>query len=111
MAALRGDLRPHSVELETALEESGGNLPRGDVCFILGDVPRGVSFWGDLDAGEMLMASYYLPIEEPLFAEGVVDDPRYAALLDSIGLGRDWSEMLKARVMELEPVTGISLLD
>jgi hypothetical protein len=46
-----------------------------------------------------------------MFADGVVDDPEYNALLEEIGFGATWRSYLEARVSEMAPIAGIGLSD
>ena len=87
------------------------NAARGEACFIMGDVPCGVHFWRAIEPGYLRQKWQYNQQDEAIWAKGVVDDPRYQALLDDLGIGSKWRSYMRATAAELTPVLGLAAVD
>jgi hypothetical protein len=110
LQVMRGDIRKESIELEHVLANpDASNAMRGIICFMLGDVERGVRFWHEIEPTFLRLLWQFNSSEEGYFAAGVVEDPRYQALLDELGIGRKWRAYMRASAAELTPVTGIAV--
>lgn len=109
--AFHGELPIGSARLQEALSNPlASNATRGEVCFVLGDVECGVRYWRDLEAAYLPLIWTFLSSMEVFYADGVVEDPRYQALLDELGVGQDWRACVRRTVVGLEPLTGIGLV-
>lgn len=84
-------------------------IAKGHLAFMYGDVPEGIEHWAALSPLEQRVLLQSLPFMEADYPEGVASHPGYQALLDRLGLGRQWQRYLAAKVSELAPFTGIAL--
>lgn len=110
MAAHRGDLPPGSGRLHEALAKPGLlNVSRGIACFVVGDIECGITYWREMEPTLMPTLWRFMPVIEVYFANGVVADARYQALLDELGVGRKWREHMREAAAKLTPVTGIEV--
>jgi len=110
LALLSGEAPVGSPAFERLLDDPrNSRFGRGQLCFMVGDVVRGCSYWQKLRGAGLSAATYYRVMFEHYFADGVVDHPDYQNMLDEIGAGRRWTAFLRECVKELAPVTGIEL--
>lgn len=110
LMAQRGDIPLGSAALEEALADSlGTNIARGNVCFVLGDVERGVGYWRNIEPAFLPLLWQFNTYQEWFMAPGVAADPRYQALLDELGVGRRWRDYMRTMASELTPITGIEI--
>lgn len=110
LMAIRGELTQESAELKAFLNTPGPlNHPKGNVCFILGDVECGVRYWQRMEPIWLRMSWVHHPGVEATFAPNVVTDPRYQAMLELLGIGRSWRAYMRELAEELAPVTGIAV--
>jgi len=108
LRAIRGDFVLGSGALERVLSHPTGlNVNRGTVCFVVGDVERGVEFWRDIEPMFSSQLWRFQSQKERFYARGVVEDPRYQDLLDYLGIGHRWKSYLWECTQELAPITGI----
>jgi DNA-binding winged helix-turn-helix (wHTH) protein/tetratricopeptide (TPR) repeat protein len=108
MRAAQGQMPIGSPVLgEFLMDKRWFGLVQGEVMFILGDVETGTKNWRAMTGNELNVLSINLPSMEFMFADNVVDDPRYQEMLDDIGLGTEWRDFLKRRVAALAPATGL----
>ena len=108
LAVERKELAKGSDELRRALDNPlATSFLRGVIEFMLGDVEAGVADWRKMDASQMTMAAFYVPIEETMFPATVTEDARYGQLLNALGLGSQWTGFMREKVKELVPITEI----
>ena len=87
------------------------NFSLGAKAFILGDIDKGIEKWSNLNAADTRRLFSWLSFVRIFFPDEVVTDERYAALLDDLGTGISWQRRLMEGVIEMSPVTGITLSD
>ncbi len=110
LMAQRGDIPLGSAALEEALANPlGTNVARGNACFALGDVERGVGFWRNIEPAFLPLLWQFNTYQEWFMAPGVAADPRYQALLDELGIGRRWRAYMRMKAAELTPITGVEV--
>jgi len=110
LLAQRGAIQPGSPALiEAFANPQATNASRGIACFILGDVECGVRYWREIEPTFLPLEWQFISGEEKFWAPGVVEDPRYQALLDELGIGRRWRAYMRSKADELAPITGIAL--
>lgn len=81
----------------------------GILFFLRGDFERGARYWRELtptDRDRLFTERHAIERHLP---DDILQDPRYAGLLDELGTGIDWQHHLMAGVRELAPYTGIPL--
>lgn len=112
ISALYGSSYPDGDAFEAANANNPDfNFAFGVKAFILGDISTGVRKWSNLNASETRRLFSWLSYVRIFFPETVLKNDRYAALLDDIGIGLGWQRHLMESVVEMSPVTGISLSD
>ena len=85
------------------------NFSKGALSFMLSDIDKGVQYWRNippLQRRRLFNATHQIEI---YFPPTVLDDPRYAALLDELNFGKRWQRTLMEGVMEMEDVLGVTL--
>ena len=87
------------------------NFSLGAKAFILGDIEKGIEKWSNLNAADTRRLFSWLSFVRIFFPDEVVADERYTALLDDLGTGISWQRRLMEGVIEMSPVTGITLSD
>lgn len=108
LGAMRGDLSPRSNELAHSFADPrANNSMRGAVSFMLGDIEAGVDYWRKMKPAPGWWQ--FITGMEWYWAPGVVDDPRYQALLDELGFGRRWRAYMRSKAAELTSITGIEV--
>lgn len=109
LMALRREITRDSADLETFMCTPGPlNHTKGHRCFNPGDVECGVRYWSHTEPIWLRMSWEFNPGVEATFSPNVVADPRYQALLESLGIGRSWRAYMRELARELAPVTGIA---
>jgi hypothetical protein len=76
---------------------------------MLGDVETGISLWRNLTAIQKRRLFNVTHAAEKYFPDSVLEDPRYQALLEEVGLGKSWQRQLMEGIMATESVTGVGL--
>ena len=106
----RGDIRLESQALKSAFDDPQvSNATRGVVCFVLGDIEGGASWWRKIEPAFLRLQWMSLPTQEWDWASGVVADPRYNALLDELDLGKRWRVYMREQATKLAPTTQIEV--
>lgn len=82
---------------------------KGALSFMLGDVETGISLWRNLTAIQKRRLFNVTHAAEKYFPDSVLEDPRYQALLEEVGLGKSWQRQLMEGIMATESVTGVGL--
>jgi len=110
LLALRGDLRQGSnlIGLFFA-DRRANNANRGITSFMIGDVDAGLRYWRQIEPQYLPDLWQFMPAHEQRWPPHVMADPRYQALLDELGFGRQWQAWMRERAIELTPVTGIEV--
>ncbi|MDP2348399.1 MAG: winged helix-turn-helix domain-containing protein [Gammaproteobacteria bacterium] len=107
---LSGEIRLGSDAYREILSRDGDfTFNKGALSFMLGDVETGVAFWRDLAPPQKRRLFNVTHSAEKYFPQRVLEDPRYQALLEELGLGKSWQRQLMEGVMEMESVTGVAL--
>jgi DNA-binding winged helix-turn-helix (wHTH) protein/TolB-like protein len=116
LRAMRGDFSQDEESLQTALASSKAiDYSRGLTYFVLGDIDHGVDAWRrslvtDVDLPQQ--ARYlFTALNEIYFPAWIVADPRYQRILDEFGIGREWTKYMQRNVVQLAPITGVTLTD
>ena len=110
LLAQRGELAPGSAQLATTLADPKlGNVARGNICLVVGDVECGVTFYRDIEPAFLVLMWQFMAEQERYWASNVVHDPRYQSLLEELGIGRSWRAHLRTRASELARDTGIEV--
>ncbi len=105
---LRGELPTGRPALADAVGNPlSTNIILGRVAFMRGDVDDGVRHWRELEVAYAPLIWQFLAEFEHYFAPGVVNDRRYMALLDELGLGPAWTETLRHGFNEIAVVYGL----
>jgi hypothetical protein len=76
---------------------------------MMGDVDAGLRYWRDIEPEHLPPLWQDIPGFEQYWPRHVMEDPRYQALLDELGIGRRWQSWMRERAIELTPVTGIEV--
>ncbi len=106
----RGDIRPHSPELQAALADPlVTHSTKSDVCFILGDVDCGTEELLAIEPEYAWLRWHFNPAQEAYFAANVVSDPRYQKTLEALGVGKAWRADVRRGAEELSAITGIGV--
>ncbi|MFV8819775.1 winged helix-turn-helix domain-containing protein [Haliea sp. E17] len=110
IAVLSGKLQPGSAELD-ALYARGEdfNYNNGALAFMLGDLDRGINFWSQLNPLQMRRLLNVNHDSERYFPASVLENPRYAELLESLDVGKSWQRTLMEGVIAMREVTGVDL--
>ena len=103
-----------SIEKGETLEREKLNNPdynfsHGVKHFILGDIEGGIALWRNLNASETRRLYNFIDNTEIFFPKSVSHDPRYLALLDELGVGKNWQRHLMKAVNEMSSMTGVKL--
>ncbi len=107
---MSGKLRPGNPAVETAYREGHDfNFNNGVLSFMLGDIDKGVYYWSKLKPVQMRRLFNVVHSSEKFFASNVLENPRYEALLESLGAGKTWQRQLMEGLIAMEPITGIGL--
>jgi len=110
LSAHRGDIPTASEQLREAVANPDlTNAIRGIACFVVGDIECGIKYWREMEQAFLPILWQFLPSSEVHFAAGVIEDVRYQALLEQLGIGRKWREYMRAKASELTSVTGIEV--
>ncbi len=81
----------------------------GVLHFLLGEFDAGATYWYDLTRIDRRKLFTRLHAIEPFLPAQVIDDPRYAQLLESLGVGVSWQRQLMEGVQAMSEQTGIGL--
>ena len=84
-------------------------MSHGVKSFILGDVESGIDYWRSMNPVDARRLSFLAHKVEMYFPDQVLEDPRYQALLEEMGMGINWQRHLMESVQSMAPVTGINL--
>lgn len=107
---LGGRLQPGTDALEKALrDDPDHHYNNGALSFMLGDVGQGIHYWSQLQPVQLRRLFNRAHVVEKYFPAQVVESPRYHALLEQLGNGRDWQRTLMEGVMAMSGVTGVDL--
>lgn len=110
ISALYGSSNPAGDALESKYRDDPDfNFAFGAKAFILGDIDTGVQKWSNLNASDTRRLFSWLSYVRIFFPDEVLTNDRYEALLEDIGIGISWQRHLMESVVEMSPVTGISL--
>jgi hypothetical protein len=108
LRALRGDLQIGSEALSEALPRVS-NAAKGEVLLMLGDVDGGVRALRRVEAVFLPSLWVHTSSTEAYYPRSVIDDPRYQALLEELGIGRTWRSHVRDGAQALSQVTGIAV--
>ena len=112
ISALYGSSIPAGDALEAKHRNNPDfNFSLGAKAFILGDVVTGVEKWSNLNAADTRRLFSWLSFVRIFFPDNVLADERYGAILEDLGMGIGWQRKLMEGVVEMSPVTGITLSD
>ncbi len=107
LQAVKGDLPLGSEKLEIALADSRAtNIIRGYTYLTVGDVPRGVASWRQIEPHFLELIWRSRAQMETFYPRHVLRDARYQGLLEELGVGESWTSLLRARVAELDLLVG-----
>ncbi len=110
MLALRGSIPLGSAALEETLSHPlATNAFRAELCLILGDIDCGVRNARNVETNILWQWWKFMPCNESHWAPGVIEDPRYQAVLEEIGIGHSWRAFMRKQAQELSAVTGIDV--
>ena len=110
MLALRGSIPLGSSALEEMLSHPlATNAFRAELCLILGDIDCGVRNARHVETNILWQWWKFMPCNESHWAPGVIEDPRYQAVLEEIGIGHSWRAFMRQQAHELSSVTGIDV--
>ncbi|MCB1648498.1 MAG: winged helix-turn-helix domain-containing protein [Gammaproteobacteria bacterium] len=110
ISALYGSSIPAGDRLEAMNRNNPEfNFVFGVKAFILGDVNEGIQRWQHLNALDIRRLFSWLSHSVIFFPDAVLEDARYQALLDELGIGRDWQHRLMEDLIQMSEVTGITL--
>ena len=85
------------------------NFSYGAKRFILGDIEGGIALWRSLNAADTRRMFLFIDTTEIFFPLTVIEDPRYQAMLDEIGVGISWQRKLTEGVLQMSDVIGVTL--
>ncbi len=108
LLALRGDTPANSVALRATLADSQkSNAMKTQICFMVADVECGVRSLQRIEPTFLQLFWVFVPCDESHYPRSVIDDPRYQAALEEVGIGRTWRAYMRQQAQELASVTGI----
>ncbi len=81
----------------------------GILHFLLGEFEQGAEYWRNLTRIDKRKLFTRLHAIEPHLPLAILEDPRYAELLEELKVGRDWQKQLMEGVMAMTEYTGIDL--
>lgn len=81
----------------------------GVLQFLLGEFDAGAAYWSDLTRIDRRKLFTRLHAIEPFLPASVIDDSRYAQLLEALGVGVSWQRQLMEGVQAMSEQTGIGL--
>jgi len=93
------------------LEDEDLAFNYGVLHFIRGDFDSAAPFWRDLNPINRRLLFTRLHALETLFPASILEDERYAQLLEEVGIGRSWQRQLMDGIEELSEYTGFELSD
>lgn len=85
------------------------NYGKGALSFMLEDIESGINYWREIPPLQMRRLSNATHHIENFFPAWVLDDPRYAAALEELNVGKTWQHTLMEGVMAMEQVLGVTL--
>jgi DNA-binding winged helix-turn-helix (wHTH) protein/tetratricopeptide (TPR) repeat protein len=110
LLALRGDTPANSAALRATVEDpQKSNALKTQICFMVGDVECGVRSLRRIEPTFLRLYWTYAPCDESHYSRSVIDDPRYQAVLEELGIGRTWRAYMRQQAQELASVTGIQV--
>lgn len=110
MGFLAGDLQADTPGYFAALRDDADfYYNNGVLAFMVGDIERGVYYWGNLQPVHLRRLFNVTHMAEKYFPEQVLYSPEYLTLLNAMGAGLSWQRRLMEGVMAMEAVTGVSL--
>ena len=110
VAFLNGSLHSDSPDLQEFYRPGADYYyNNGVLSFMLGDIDKGVHYWGKLRSVQLRRLFNVAHSSEKYFASNVLDDHRYQSVLEQLGAGISWQRQLIEGVMDMEPVLKIKL--
>ena len=107
---LSGKITFGSAAYQDVMSREGNfSFNKGALSFMLGDVETGIELWRGLTAPQKRRLFNVTHSAEKYFPDAVLENPRYQALLEELGLGKTWQRTLMEGIMAMESVTGVGL--
>ncbi|MES3008998.1 MAG: winged helix-turn-helix domain-containing protein [Pseudomonadota bacterium] len=107
---LSGEITLGNAAYQDIMSRKGDfSFNKGALSFMLGDIETGIELWRGLTAAQKRRLFNVTHGAEKYFPDAVLEDPRYQALLEELGLGKTWQRTLMEGIMAMEPVTGVGL--
>ncbi len=103
------DLRFPELFTEESLNHPDLQFNNAVMKLILGDIGSAATHFRSLNAVDQRRMVTRLHAAEVLFPQHVIASADYHELLDELGVGRAWQQQLMHEILEMQPVTGISL--
>lgn len=85
------------------------NFAMGVKQFILGNIDAGIEHWRNLTPSDNRRLFAWLHTVDVFFPLNVLNDLRYTAILEEIGIGRSWQKRLMEGVIATSSKTGVEL--
>ena len=110
ISALFGASTVEGDELEASNKDNPEfNFAMGVKQFILADIEAGVELWRNLTPSDNRRLFAWLHSVDIFFPLSVLNDTRYKAILEEIGIGETWQKRLMKGVIATSSKTGVSL--
>jgi len=110
ISALFGASTDKGDELEAHNKDNPEfNFAMGVKQFILADIDAGIELWRDLTPSDNRRLFAWLHSVDIFFPLNVLNDTRYKAILEEIGIGETWQKHLMKGVIATSSKTGVSL--
>ena len=110
LAALKGDLKLGTAQLENSLDPNGP-FTNGIVYFMLGDIENGLKHWRQIPPEQGEIVGRLTIDAESYISNDIVADPRFQQYLEERGIGKSWTAFMREKVAELATTTGIEPSD
>lgn len=110
ISALFGASTIEGDELEARYKDNPEfNFAMGVKQFILADIEAGIEHWRNLTPSDNRRLFAWLHSVDIFFPLSVLNDTRYKAILEEIGIGETWQKRLMKGVIATSSKTGVSL--
>lgn len=110
ISALFGASTVEGEELEASNKDNPEfNFAMGVKQFILADIEAGIEHWRNLTPSDNRRLFAWLHSVDIFFPLSVLNDTRYKAILEEIGIGETWQKRLMKGVIATSSKTGVSL--
>lgn len=98
-----------SLITEALLDNKDFNYNNGLLCFMMGNLEKGLEYWRDIPATQRRSYFNDLHRSERFIPSQIIASERYQQQLEVMGAGRQWQRRLMEGIMQMSEVTGVDL--